>query len=213
MYYIPPGPTLHSLFKASRVLSKHRVGVMIKRQFGMREEDVKVWEADRSEIGQVPAEGWEGVEPERRLWYMVHRDLQTHLSGNAVNAMTAKFVEVFKRRLGSHGDARDEWTTLPDLNVFLLNEMLHAAVEALCGIKLLEMTPTFVEDIWAYDDAFPTIFRKTPRFFVPKVYTAREKVHEHMRNWHLWAAYNFDWESQETRGRVGAGLWVEAHAG
>ena len=197
MHYVPPGSTLYALFKASHALSKHAMGVMIKRQFGMRDEDVKVWEADGSGIGQVPAQGWEGVEPERRLWYIVHRDSQTHLSGNAVNVMSGKFVEVLKRRLGGHGDVRDVWTTLPDLNTFLRKEMLHAAVEALCGTKLLELTPTFVGDLWTYDAAFPTIFGKTPMLFAPRAYAAREKMHEHMRNWHLWAAANFDWDSQE----------------
>lgn len=199
MYYVPPGATLHSLFKASRALSKHAVGVMIKRQFGMREEDIAVWVADRSGIAPVPAPGWDGVEPERRLWFIVHRDLQTHLSGNAVNVMTGKFVEVFARRLGTHCDVREEWTTLPDLDAFLRKEMLHAAVEALCGTKLLEMAPTFVDDLWAYDAAFPAIFRKTPRLFAPGAYAARERVHEHVRVWHLWAAANFDWSSEEAR--------------
>lgn len=197
MYYVPPGPTLHSLFKASRALSKHAVGVMIKRQFCMREEDIAVWEADKSGIAPLRAPGWEGVDPEKRLWHIVHRDLQTHQSGSAVNVMTAKFAEVFARRLGGHCDVRDEWRTLPDLNTFLRKEMLHAAVEALCGSKILEMAPTFVDDLWAYDDAFPIIFRKMPRLFAPRAYAARERLHEHMQNWHLWAAANFQWNSAE----------------
>ncbi|SPO02204.1 related to cytochrome p450 7a1 [Cephalotrichum gorgonifer] len=199
MYYVPPGATLHGIFKNSRQLSKHMIGIMLKRQFGMREEDIGIWAADESGIFAQPAPGHEGADPAKRLWHIVHRDLQTHLSGTPVNIMTAKFAEMFARRItGSNPNVRSgEWTELPDLYAFLRVEMLYAAVEALCGTALFDIAPTFVEDFWAYDDAFPTIFRRIPKFIAPGAYAARERMHEHMKAWHLWAGANFDWESPE----------------
>ena len=198
MYFIPHGDTLGDMFKNSRILSKYSVGILLKRQFGMKEDDVALWAADKSGISARPTPGYETIAPEKRLWYIIHRDLQTHLSGQAVNVMASKYAEILGVSLALvPGIRRDEWSTMPDLYRFLRGEVFNAAVQALCGTGLLEVCPTFVQDFWAYDDSFATIFRRIPRLFAPGAYAARERMHENIKRWHAWTASKFEWETAE----------------
>ncbi|CAI4218715.1 unnamed protein product [Parascedosporium putredinis] len=116
---------------------------------------------------------------------------------HALNDMATKFAEFLAQGVAEMPDIDHvKWTTMPDLDEFLRRIMLRAAAQALCGPGLLEVCPSFAEDFWAYDVAFPTIFRRIPRVLAPKAYEARRKLQENMKRWHVWAMANFDWENQ-----------------
>lgn len=197
LYVIPHGDGIVDIFKNSRVLSKYSVGILLKRLFGMQERDLAIWVADKSGIYANPAQGTESTEPEHRVWHIIHRDFQAHFSGRALNDMATKFAEFLAQGVAEMPEIDNvKWTTMPDLDEFLRRITLRAAVQALCGPGLLEVCPSFAEDFWAYDVAFPTIFRRIPRVLAPKAYEARRKLQENMRRWHVWAMANFDWENQ-----------------
>jgi len=75
--------------------------------------------------------------------------------------------------------------------------MLTAAIQALCGTKMLEQSPTFVEDFWAYDEGIPTIFKMIPRWLAPKPYRFRDKMVAMVQAWHENALKSIDSDNPE----------------
>jgi hypothetical protein len=199
LYFAPHGEMLTALYKNSRHMSTKVISILTQsRQFRMPEKDLKIWIDDDSGISAQPAPGFEGVDPSSRIFYHVHRDLQTLLMGTPLNVMTAKFVDIFTKQLADKTDITDQWTELPDLLAFCRTEMLTAAIISLCGEHILELTPTFVADFWQFDDALPWIFKEMPRWLIPRRYAARDKMLVNIKKYHLFGAdpKNFDWEDE-----------------
>jgi hypothetical protein len=196
MYFIPHGDMIQAMSKNSRQLHKKRIGVLLKRHFGMSQKDLECWLADDSGYYPKPAEGYEDMDPHARVWYIVHRDLQTLLTGEPLNAVVTKFVQVLRRRLTSHELVTDRWTEIPDLITFLNDEMLATATEVLCGAGIFEVSPNIIKNFYGFEDALPKIARGLPRFIARSAYEARDRLMEDVRRWHTWAAAQFDWEDE-----------------
>jgi len=196
MYFIPHGDMIQAMSKNSRQLHKKALGVLLRRHFGMSQMDLECWLADDSGMYPKPAEGYENMDPHARVWYIAHRDFQTLLTGEPLNAVTTKFIEVLRRRLTNHELARDQWTEIPDLITFLNEEMLAATIEVLCGAGIFEASPDIVKNFYSFDDAFPKIVRRVPRFIARSAYDMRDRLVEDVKRWHRWAAARFDWEDE-----------------
>ncbi|KAH7142831.1 cytochrome P450 [Dactylonectria estremocensis] len=200
MYFIPHGEPILELFKASRHLTTKSLGVMTVRDaFGCPQKDIDdIYGADDSGTEAKPAPGWESVDPSVRFHFIQHRDIHNLLTGSSLNTMTAKFVEVYSKRI--ERDTRfkdDEWSEVDDLYAWLKDNLIRAAIEALCGEKFLELAPDFPDDFWAFDYHLPNLFKRLPRWLVPKSYQARDKVHEAVLRYHEYGRTQFNFTDDE----------------
>lgn len=79
--------------------------------------------ADDSGIEAKPGKlalGWESVDPSLRFHFIRYRDIHNLLTGSALNTMTAKFVEVYSKRIEKVTRFKDdEWTEADDLYAWL----------------------------------------------------------------------------------------------
>ncbi|RKK83075.1 hypothetical protein BFJ63_vAg12946 [Fusarium oxysporum f. sp. narcissi] len=191
MYFIPHGQPIIELFKASRHLTTKSLGVMTVRDaFGLPECDMPIYVDEDSEFGHV--------DPLKRFDFVQHRDLHALLTGGPLNSMTAKFVEVYSDIIEK--DTRlneDDWTEVDDLYEWLKNNLLRAAITALCGDKFLEISPNFLEDFWLFDYHLPSLFKRMPRWLVPKSYAARDKCVESMLRYHEYGNQLFDFTDED----------------
>ncbi|EWZ29436.1 cytochrome P450 [Fusarium oxysporum Fo47] len=191
MYFIPHGQPIIELFKASRHLTTKSLGVMTVRDaFGLPESDMPIYVDEDSQFGHV--------DPLKRFDFVQHRDLHALLTGGPLNSMTAKFVEVYSDIIEK--DTRlneDDWTEVDDLYEWLKNNLLRAAITALCGDKFLEISPNFLEDFWLFDYHLPSLFKRMPRWLVPKSYAARDKCVESMLRYHEYGNQLFDFTDED----------------
>ncbi|KAM0081036.1 hypothetical protein ACKRZS_006802 [Fusarium odoratissimum] len=191
MYFIPHGQPIIELFKASRHLTTKSLGVMTVRDaFGLPESDMPIYVDEDSQFGHV--------DPLKRFDFVQHRDLHALLTGGPLNSMTAKFVEVYSDII--ERDTRlneDDWTEVDDLYEWLKNNLLRAAITALCGDKFLEISPNFLEDFWLFDYHLPSLFKRMPRWLVPKSYAARDKCVESMLRYHEYGNQLFDFTDED----------------
>ncbi|QGI70699.1 hypothetical protein CEK26_003033 [Fusarium fujikuroi] len=191
MYFIPHGQPIIELFKASRHLTTKSLGVMMVRDaFGLPECDMPIYVDDDSKYGHV--------DPLKRFDFVHHRDLHALLTGGPLNSMTAKFVEVYSDMIEKDTSfSEGEWTEVDDLYEWLKNNLFRAAITALCGDKFLELSPTFIEDFWVFDYQLPDLFRRMPRWLVPKSYAARDKCLESMLRYHEYGNKLFDFTDED----------------
>jgi hypothetical protein len=157
------------------------------------------------------------------LFHQIHHDYVT--SSSAVNQLTAKFFEVFSDIVDA--EPPGQWQEV-SIYQFLRARMSKASMTALCGSRMLEVSPSIIDDFWAWDSMFMKLSYGFPRFAIPKAYEARDKVHESTKRWlkdawerHDWSSPDVGWEenfgSQVMRAReknfkeaVGANLDTRA---
>lgn len=197
---------LQAVFKNTRELSTKIVEILaLQRQFGLPDADVALWWADDSGVGAQPAEGVAPdrvPSPEKRLFHRGHRDLQSYLTGPALAAVAARFVDAFAARLS--GDSSFEqagdggWVAVPDLAVFVRDAMLASGIDAVCGEHFLRVNPGFVDDFWAFDAAIPLLFRTVPKWMFRRGYAARQRCMDAVKRWHAYAEEHFDWGDAES---------------
>jgi cytochrome P450 len=196
MYYIPPGEPVQAMFKHARDLSmKPIIIVAMRDQFGMKPADVAVYERDGSGDTAKPLDGWERMDPAHRVFYHQHRDLNTMLSGAALDGIMARFTANYTARLRHETPhiRAQQWTTLPDLYAFLRDHMFHAACRGLLGERLFELCPDFAAQFWEFDSHAITYLRRTPRWMAPRAYAARDKVLASMMKWYTNARQELDY--------------------
>ncbi|KAJ4189119.1 hypothetical protein NW755_005940 [Fusarium falciforme] len=194
MYYIPHGQPILDLFKASRHLTTKSLGVMtIRNAFGCPPADVKIYADDESGTDAKPAPGWEHVDPSQRLHFVHHRDLHTLLAGSSLHALEEKFVEALSRSISNDSKFKeDEWTEVSDLYALFRDYLFCAALEAFCGEKFLELSPDFPEDFWVFDHHLPNLFKRLPKWLIPKSFRTRDKALEGVLRYHKYGREQFD---------------------
>ncbi|KAF4969796.1 hypothetical protein FSARC_3021 [Fusarium sarcochroum] len=199
MYFIPHGTHIIELFKASRHLTTKSLGIMTVRDaFGLDEPDIRIYADDGSGVDTKPAPGWEHVEPLHRFHFVQHRDLHTLMAGSALNAMIGKFTEVFSKNIEK--DTRfseDEWVEVDDLYDWFKNSLLYATLEALCGEHFFDLSPDFANEFWSFDYHLPNLFKRLPRWLIPKSYQARDRCLEGLLRYHEYGRQNVDFTDEE----------------
>ncbi|KAK7432021.1 hypothetical protein QQZ08_001311 [Neonectria magnoliae] len=198
MYFIPHGAPILDLFKASRHLTTKSLAVMTVRDaFGCPPCDLNVFVADDSGTDAKPLPGWEHIDPAQRFHFTQHRDLHALLTGSSLRAMTEKFVEVYSERIERDTRFKEgEWTEVDDLYGVLKDSLIRAALQALCGEKFLELSPTFPDDFWTFDYHLPNLFKRLPKWLVPKSYRARDIALEGVLRYHEYGRQQMDFSDQ-----------------
>ncbi|KAM0321290.1 hypothetical protein ACHAPQ_009513 [Fusarium lateritium] len=199
MYFIPHGKYIVELFKASRHLTTKSLSILTVRDaFGLPAPDMLLYAGDDSGFDAKPAPGWENVEPMKRFHFVQHRDMHSFLTGSSLNAMTGKFVEVYSRNIDQDTKFHeDQWIEIDDLYEWLKNSLLRAAVDALCGDKFLELSPEFLEEFWSFDFHLPNLFKRLPRWVVPKSYNARDRVLQSVLRYHEFGRQQLDFSDED----------------
>ncbi|KPM38845.1 hypothetical protein AK830_g7698 [Neonectria ditissima] len=194
IYFIPQGPPILDLFKASRHLTTKSLAVPTARDaFGCPPSDLGVYVSDDSGTDAKPLPGWEHIDPAQRFHFAQHRDLHALLTGSSLKAMTEKFVDVYSDMIEMDSRFTEGgWTEVDDLYALLKDSLLRAALQALCGEKFLELSPTFPEDFWAFDYHLPNLFKRLPKWLVPKSHRARDRALEGVLRYHQYGRQHMD---------------------
>lgn len=164
----------------------------------MPKEDIQLFDDDKSGYQTIPAPGFENMDPSKRVHYGQRLEFVTYLQGHHLNKMTENFVSRLSRILQQElSIAFDNWTYIPDLYEFMRRHLFRASVETTCGEHVFELCPTFYEDYWAYEDSISTLIKDIPRWWAPRAYESRDKMHNNLKTWQKHSAERFDWDSDD----------------
>lgn len=196
--FVPHGETIQALFRSRDVNGKAIALRSMEGLFGMLPQDLQVAVDDESGTAPTPAPGFEHLLPEQRYFYSMHRAMHGLLQGQTLVNMLEQFIQRFSVRVDARTEiGYDEWTVVDDLYGMMRDDLFHAAMGALCGDHLFEVAPDFAAHFWEFDASLPYIFKKIPRWLIPKAYAARERIMADIHNWLDYADKHFDWTDEE----------------
>lgn len=162
---------------------------VLKHFFGMHSRALHTYQADTSGPFSQPFKG--SNTPERnRLDHFTHEAFKKAFTGPSLATTTQRFMHNVKNRFNSV-DISDDWTEMPDLVQFFRTAHGSALIEAVFGPALLEINPTFMDDLWNFDDGVPWLARLVPSFINGEPYRARKAVRDQLKKWYAFARANF----------------------
>jgi hypothetical protein len=181
----------------------------------MPESAVRVYRADNSGSGTKP-HSVSQVAPDARPFHVTHKGLLQGLTGTGLGPNTRRYVQAFIRDLQSYQcgqpsaklsvSAPGEWLCAADMFHFIQHTVGSAMIEAHFGPALLRLSPTYMEDLWKLDAGIPWFSRQVPRFLMPGIYRARDRMIQSLMAWYKYARENFD-ESQIHEDGDGDPVW------
>ena len=172
-YVVTRPQNVTSVFKQSRNLgsSKFEEMVMIKA-FGGDKETMKIWQMpDHADTGSVQDMG-----KLNRKYPMHHLYGEHMLSTRGVNSLTSKFFETFASELDKQTQVTSKETVEVGLHRWLRDYMFVASGTAFLGCRLWELYPSAAEDFWEYDAGMLRMVYGAPRFMIPKIYAALDRL-------------------------------------
>ena len=69
---------------------------------------------------------------------------------------------------------------------------MKAAVKSMFGPYLLELSPSLIDDFWAWNADIGPLYMGLPKWLVPGAYRRREKMLRNIMRWHKFAHEHYD---------------------
>ncbi|KJZ69546.1 hypothetical protein HIM_11059 [Hirsutella minnesotensis 3608] len=153
------------------------------------------YEADDSGMSPEPRKGSKVAPGDRILYKQVHSH-QKYLASPYLEPLAQRYLDSLSHNLEAL-QIGDDWVELPDLYEFCQEVVTEAILESMMGSKILELNPTIVEDFWSAKKFSPEYFRGWPRWLVPKIFRARDRVLAAIMKWHNYALAHGDHTTME----------------
>jgi hypothetical protein len=190
LYLFQDRETVTKLGKAHSLSSPIRFYVHVLRYlFGMNERAIAIYKEDNSGpfLKQFPGSS---VEHNNRIDHLSHEGFKRAFSGPGLAPMTHRYMKILDKKLCESLKGSD-WNDMPDLLEFFRKIHGAALLEVVFGPSLIKVNPTFLRDIWEFDDSTPLLARLVPKFLVPKLYKRRQNLHRQFRRWYAYARQHF----------------------
>ena len=153
---------------------------------------MRIYEEDDTGAGVKPRPGSKNIKPQNRIYHLHHESSNKFMMGQHLNTMTGRFVEGITDQL-EHEQIGAEWSDLPDFYIFLRDKTFKAAVGAVFGTTIFQLTPNLNEIFWEFDNNVKTIFADLPRWMVPRAYASRDRIIEAIRKNQQYAREHSDY--------------------
>jgi hypothetical protein len=173
----------------------------------MPKKAVHFYQADDPGLLPNPMPNAKTTKADDRIFYTIHKLINTHLSGPALTSITARFQSTLAHKIAEPDEIGPQWTEIEDLCGFLRAGVFEAAIRSMLGEYILALNPTFVSDFFTYDAGMRSLFLQMPRWLNPGIYRARDRMVENVMRWHEYAREKCD------IGEVGEEIEWEAYWG
>ncbi|KAI0153287.1 cytochrome P450 [Xylariaceae sp. FL1272] len=160
-----------------------------KHLFGMPRKALASYQADDSGPHAVP---FTGTNVQFRIDHILHKSFLRAWSGPRLQQTSRRYVSTLETNLANLETSPDSWVEVPDLFKFFLKPVSASITETVFGKYLLDIFPSFLDDLWIYDDMLPWIARGVPSYIFPGPYRFRQKLLQQLKNWQVQARATFD---------------------
>ncbi|KAK2839356.1 hypothetical protein FQN49_006220 [Arthroderma sp. PD_2] len=118
--------------------------------FNLSKRAADILKADNSGSARQPLPG-STVPPEKRILRMQHENTFSLLaSKSGINVFISQSTNFLEKLIITNG-VEDQWVEFPDLFSFIQDLTSKAIINALCGPRLIEKNPGFIESFWTFD--------------------------------------------------------------
>jgi len=192
VHFISGAENVLAIFRGSRDLTTTPSSILVlENAFGSPRDVSYIMLNDKTGVLPQPLKDAPPIEPQNRIFHIMHKNLHTYLAGKGLATLGEKFVSYLKMELEALDVKKDEWTEIPDLYRMVQIVVFTASTKALCGPHLFDLNPGFASDFWEFDYHMPS-FKLLPRWMIPASYRIRDKLKESIARWHVFAEDHFD---------------------
>ncbi|KAF2119899.1 cytochrome P450 [Lophiotrema nucula] len=189
-YLLEDRDTVRKLWKIQLLSSPIPFYVhVLKHFFGMHDRALATYRADDSGAFSKPFINSNVLE-RNRVDHFTHQGFKKAFTGPALAPTAQRFMQDLARRCEGL-KISNEWTEMPDMVKFFRAVHGAALLQAIFGPSLLQINPSFVEDVWKFDDSIPWLARVVPFFINPEPHRARNRVRDQLKKWYQYAREHF----------------------
>jgi hypothetical protein len=153
----------------------------LQRILGLPGRIIDVANRDDSGVTRKPLPG-STVPHEKRFNYM-ERQATKDFTRPASHAALVENFEHGLYKWVQNCSIGNEWTSYPDLYLFIRSILFRVTTDAFYGPQLLETSPHLEEDIWKFDANVPSLAKGLPKFLNRSAIKVRQKCTEAFRMW------------------------------
>jgi len=209
LYFVPHGDAMQALFKDSRHLVPAPCLLSaLTLFFGLPQEDATIFRTqDLQKSDPALTSGFRGLDPSRHVMELHRDDFKAYLHGYNLSRLMSKIDDIFAESISDPGMVTDQWAEIPDLHAFMATRIFEAVTRTIFGDGFLAVCPTLYDDFWAFYEALPTLLLKVPRWMNPKVWAARDKMHENFIRWRQWGQSQQEWGLTQDESDIFDPVW------
>ncbi|KAF2014338.1 cytochrome P450 [Aaosphaeria arxii CBS 175.79] len=154
----------------------------ISNVFGIPQAAADVVGVDNSGSAIRPTPG-SNVAPDRRIVRMQQETAFDFLqSKDGISTFLDKFVGFLEQEIATK-KIGEEWKEFDDFFDFVRKTSSTAVMNAVCGPRLMQRCPKFVDAFWTFDENVHLLHIQLPKFFIPKAYEARQVCLDALKEW------------------------------
>lgn len=175
-----------------------------KYLFGMPQRSLSLYAADNSGPFPKPYPG-SNVLPENRIHRILNEGIERALTGSGFDPTLRRFREFFMSQINEI-NASEEWIEIADFRKFIHKTLGLSLIQAIFSPSLVQINPTFMDDLFEFDQALPSLATGIPSLIMPNPYKVRRRLHNHFKRWYSYARQNFT-ESSINDDKDGDPFW------
>lgn len=141
----------------------------------MHERAIATYKADNSGPFAKHFPG-SNVMDKNRIDHLTHEGFKRAFSRPGLAPMTQRYMSILEPKIDGLAFST-EWTDVPDLLQFFRMVYGAALLEVVFGPSLTRVNPTFLQDVWQFDDSVPLLARLIPSLLFPEPYRVRKSLH------------------------------------
>lgn len=196
--FISGASNLNALLRQSRDLTTvPNAMFVVEGAFGSPAATRHIYADDDTGLLPQPREGSHPIASHNRIHYLSHKAMHSGLTGIGLAELADHFVTNLIVELQENtAISSDDWVDIPDFYGLIKSSIFKASTTALCGPHLLALNPGFTEDFWDFDTRITGLFKRIPRWIIPKSYRVRDRLHTAIMKWHKFANEHLDWNDE-----------------
>lgn len=196
VYLVTGAQNVQSMFRTSPSVSSDKFILLIMETLHwMTKDDLARFVQDKSGRLKTPAPGTEGTPDEKRYWARNHEIYHKYMLHTR---STAKLAESYYALFSAELDQQPagEWVTVR-LYDYLKRNMCKAGTFSLCGKRLLDVNPDFIDAFWAFDEVSLQLVWGLPKWMNPGPARIRERLNLMCQRFLEEAFRDFDWNGPD----------------
>ncbi|KAJ4315938.1 hypothetical protein N0V94_005702 [Neodidymelliopsis sp. IMI 364377] len=113
------------------------------------------------------------------------QQIRHRTTGSELTSMDERLVQIFERNItrAFQQASKEGWVEIPDLYMFLRDQVTLAIGELLLGSAIVESHPALSHDLWTFIEGTDVLLLGLPRFLAPAAHGARDRLLEHIKTW------------------------------
>lgn len=182
IYLFQDRDTVKEIWKKSSLLSTVYLRIFaFKYLFGMPSRWLRLYQPNYEEIQE---------EAHSHLPHDLHVGLLKAMSGSGSVPLFKRFQTALKRNLQPACQHVD-WVQKNDFRQLVHQTVGLALIEAVFGPSFIQINPTIMEDIFAFNDSIPWLSKGLPQFIRPGPYKMRRRLLDGFKHWYKYSREHF----------------------